>query len=155
MILMCQILYKLNLGDTVHTIPTIGFNVETVRYKNIDFNCWDVGGQKKIRVLWHHYFEGTDAVIFVVDSNDRDRIAEVQEELYSVMNHDLLRGAKLLIYANKQDLPNSMSTSEIVDKLQLSSRLRLTEWHVQGATAVSGEGLYEGLDWLNSALKKR
>lgn len=155
MILMSQILYKLNLGDTVHTIPTIGFNVETVRYKNIDFNCWDVGGQKKIRVLWHHYFEGTDAVIFVVDSNDRDRIAEVQEELYSVMNHDLLRGAKLLIYANKQDLPNSMCTSEIVDKLQLSSRLRLTEWHVQGATAVSGEGLYEGLDWLNSALKKR
>jgi GTPase SAR1 family protein len=54
------------MGDTVSTIPTIGFNVEKVRYKNIEFNCWDVGGQKKIRKLWHHYFQGTDAVIFVV-----------------------------------------------------------------------------------------
>lgn len=150
-----QILYKLNIGDTVHTIPTIGFNVENVTYKNIEFNCWDVGGQKKIRSLWYHYFQGTDAVIFVIDSNDRERIFEAQSELNVLMNHDLLRHAKLLIYANKQDLPNSMSTSEVVEKLNLQGTMISTEWFVQGCTAVSGEGLYEGLDWLSDKLRRK
>ena len=53
------ILYKLKLGETTVTIPTIGFNVETVEYKNLTFTMWDVGGQKLIRGLWHHYFHGT------------------------------------------------------------------------------------------------
>ena len=46
------ILYKLKLNETVNTIPTIGFNVETVTYKNLEFNCWDVGGQTTLRPLW-------------------------------------------------------------------------------------------------------
>merc|ERR1712071_214832 len=74
------ILYKLKLGEIV-TIPTIGFNVETVEYKNICFTVWDVGGQDKIRPLWRHYFQNTQGLIFVVDSNDRERITEAQEEL--------------------------------------------------------------------------
>eukprot|EP01084_Bolivina_argentea_P177274 306591_1 len=57
------ILYKLKLGDVVTTIPTIGFNVETVEYKNINFTVWDVGGQDKIRPLWKHYYKGSQAVI--------------------------------------------------------------------------------------------
>jgi len=52
------ILYKLKLGQDVTTIPTVGFNVETVTYKNVKFNVWDVGGQDKIRPLWRHYFSG-------------------------------------------------------------------------------------------------
>lgn len=148
------ILYKLNLGETVHTIPTVGFNVDTITYKNIEFNCWDIGGQKKIRALWHHYYHDTDAVIFVIDANDRDRIQEAQEELVSLLQNDLLRNVKLLIFANKLDLPNSMSTAEIVDKLELHSKFRTLEWHVQGAVATSGEGLYEGLDWLSATLKR-
>jgi ADP-ribosylation factor family len=70
------ILYKLKLGEVVTTIPTIGFNVETVEYKNISFTVWDVGGQDKIRPLWRHYYQNTQGIIFVVDSNDRDRIPE-------------------------------------------------------------------------------
>ena len=53
------ILYKLKLGEVVTTIPTIGFNVETVEYKNISFTVWDVGGQDKIRPLWRHYYHNT------------------------------------------------------------------------------------------------
>ncbi|KAK1875334.1 ADP-ribosylation factor 4 [Dissostichus eleginoides] len=75
------ILYKLKLGEIVTTIPTIGFNVETVEYKNICFTVWDVGGQDKIRPLWRHYFQNTQGLIFVVDSNDRERVAESAEEL--------------------------------------------------------------------------
>lgn len=56
------ILYKLKLGQDVTTIPTVGFNVETVTYKNVKFNVWDVGGQDKIRPLWRHYFSGTFAL---------------------------------------------------------------------------------------------
>merc|ERR1719323_1523103 len=60
------ILYKLHLGEVINSVPTIGFNVETVEYKNITFTLWDVGGQDKIRPLWRHYYKGTDAIIFVV-----------------------------------------------------------------------------------------
>lgn len=48
--------------------------METVEYKNISFTVWDVGGQDKIRPLWRHYYQNTQGLIFVVDSNDRERI---------------------------------------------------------------------------------
>ena len=115
------ILYKLKLGEIVTTIPTIGFNVETVEYKNISFTVWDVGGQDKIRPLWRYYFQNTQGIIFVVDSNDRDRIAEAREELQQMLNEDELRDALLLVFANKQDLPNAMNAAEITEKLGLHS----------------------------------
>ena len=92
------ILYKLKLGEIVTTIPTIGFNVETVEYRNISFTVWDVGGQDKIRPLWRHYFQNTQGLIFVVDSNDRDRIGEAREELMRMLNEDELRDAVLLVF---------------------------------------------------------
>ncbi|GIY76564.1 ADP-ribosylation factor 1 [Caerostris extrusa] len=82
----------------------IVFNVETVEYKNISFTVWDVGGQDKIRPLWRHYFQNTQGLIFVVDSNDRERIGEAREELMRMLAEDELRDAVLLIFANKQDL---------------------------------------------------
>merc|ERR1712146_253479 len=80
------ILYKLKLGEVVTTIPTIGFNVETVEYKNIAFTVWDVGGQDKIRPLWRHYYTNTEGIIFVVDSNDRDRVDEARDELNRMLS---------------------------------------------------------------------
>lgn len=68
---------------------------------------WDVGGQDKIRPLWRHYFQNTQGIIFVVDSNDRDRVVEAREELQRMLNEDELRDALLLVFANKQDLPVS------------------------------------------------
>ena len=147
-------LYKLNLGEVVTTIPTIGFNVETIIYKNIEMTCWDIGGQKKIRPLWFHYYQNTDAIIYVVDSNDPDRLEEAKEELHSLMDNDLLRNAVLLIYANKQDLPCAMSPALMMDKLELNTTLRKRVWHIQGTVAHTGAGLYEGLDWLVKALKE-
>merc|ERR1719422_2929501 len=73
------VLYRLKLGEAVTTIPTIGFNVETLEYKNILFTVWDLGGQTRTRQIWHHYYQQTDALIFVVDSSDRDRIEEASE----------------------------------------------------------------------------
>ncbi|XP_014815392.1 PREDICTED: ADP-ribosylation factor 3 [Calidris pugnax] len=176
------ILYKLKLGEIVTTIPTIGFNVETVEYKNISFTVWDVGGQDKIRPLWRHYFQNTGGgggrgsfgvatepgrpcgassahslspgLIFVVDSNDRERVNEAREELMRMLAEDELRDAVLLVFANKQDLPNAMNAAEITDKLGLHS-LRHRNWYIQATCATSGDGLYEGLDWLANQLKNK
>uniref|UniRef100_A0A0E0FJS1 ADP-ribosylation factor n=1 Tax=Oryza nivara TaxID=4536 RepID=A0A0E0FJS1_ORYNI len=148
------ILYKLKLGEIVTTIPTIGFNVETVEYKNISFTVWDVGGQDKIRPLWRHYFQNTQGLIFVVDSNDRDRVVEARDELHRMLNEDELRDAVLLVFANKQDLPNAMNAAEITDKLGLHS-LRQRQWYIQSTCATTGEGLYEGLDWLSSNIANK
>ncbi|KOO53574.1 ADP-ribosylation factor [Chrysochromulina tobinii] len=131
------ILYKLKLGEIVTTIPTIGFNVETVEYKNISFTVWDVGGQDKIRPLWRHYYQNTQA----------------RDELHRMLNEDELREAMLLVFANKQDLPNAMNAAEITDKLGLHS-LRQRNWYIQSTCATTGDGLYEGLDWLSNSIGK-
>jgi len=143
------ILYKLKLGQSVNTIPTVGFNVETVTYKNVKFNVWDVGGQDKIRPLWRHYYTGTQGLIFVVDCADRDRIDEARQELHRIINDREMRDAIILIFANKQDLPEAMKPHEIQEKLGLT-RLRDRNWYVQPACATTGDGLYEGLTWLTS-----
>lgn len=146
------ILYKLKLGKLITTIPTVGFNTETVTYKNVKFIVWDVGGQDRIRPLWRHYYTGTCAVIYVVDSADRYRIDEARHELHRVINDREMRDALILIFANKQDLPEAMKLHEIQEKLGLT-RIRDRNWHVQPACATTGDGLYEGLSWLTSNFK--
>ncbi|KRY65312.1 DNA repair and recombination protein RAD54B [Trichinella pseudospiralis] len=122
------ILYKLKLGQSVTTIPTVGFNVETVTYKNVKFNVWDVGGQDKIRPLWRHYYTGTQALIFVVDCADRDRIDEARQELHRIINDREMREAVILVFANKQDIVEAMKPHEVQEKLGLT-RLRDRNWY--------------------------
>merc|ERR1711970_506506 len=147
------ILYKLKLGEIVTTIPTIGFNVETVEYKNISFTVWDVGGQDKIRPLWRHYFQNTQGLIFVVDSNDRERVQEAKDELNKMLGEDELKDAVLLVFANKMDLPQAMSCADLSEKLGLSA-IRGRRWYIQSTCATQGQGQYEGLDWLSGELAK-
>ena len=144
------ILYKLKLGEVVTTIPTIGFNVETVEYRSISFTVWDVGGQDKIRPLWRHYYQNTQGIIFVVDSNDRDRIDAANEELHRMLNEDELRDAVVLVFANKQDLPNALSPADVTNKLGLPA-LRSRKWYIQvGASRnfVSSTLVDQGWRWL-------
>ena len=148
------VLYKLKLGEVVTTLPTIGFNVETVEYKNISFTVWDVGGQTKIRPLWQHYYENTQGIIYVVDSNDPVRIKEAREELEAVLQDDRLRDAAVLVFANKQDLPQAMNTAEVTDKLGLVN-MRARDWFIQATCAVTGDGIVDGLEWMANTLKKR
>ncbi len=123
------ILYKMKLNETINTIPTIGFNVETLKYKNLEFNCWDIGGQFKLRNLWHHYFENTQGLIFVVDSNDIGRISESAEVLEMILSDESMKGVPLLVYANKMDLPNAMTVPQISESLGLI-KLRDRHWQV-------------------------
>ena len=133
------------------TFAPAGFNVETVEYKNISFTVWDVGGQDKIRLLWRHYYTNTQGLIYVVDSNDRERIEENREELHKMLAEEELRDAVLLVFANKQDLPGALTCPEITDKLGLHT-IRGRTWFIQSTCAVRGDGLYEGLDWLSKSV---
>jgi len=149
------LLYKLKLGDVVTTIPTIGFNVETVEYKNLKFDVWDVGGQDKIRALWRHYYQNTNAIIYVVDSNDAQRLSEAADELHKMMGENELKDAILLVYANKQDLPNAMSPNEVADALDLGRfRDQGREVNIMGVVATTGN-VFAGLDWISNIISSR
>jgi signal recognition particle receptor subunit beta len=108
----------------------------------------DVGGQEKLRPLWRHYFSGTDGLIFVVDSQDRERAPRAAQEFKAIINDPMMRGAAILVFANKQDGPGALTPAEVCECLGLPE-LRGRRWHVQSAVATRGEGLYEGLDWLS------
>ena len=90
----------------------------------------------------------------MVDSNDRERVNEAAEELNKMLSEDELRDAAVLVFANKQDLPNAMSVAEVTDKLGLHS-IRNRKWYIQSTCATSGDGLYEGLDWLSNVLNAK
>ena len=141
------ILYQLKLGETVTTIPTIGFNVETIQHKDAEFTMWDVGGQDRIRVLWKHYLKDTQALIFVVDATKRDRFPEAQSALQQTLADGELAQAVLLVYANKQDLMSAASPAEVTEALGLH-KLTARKWAIFGCSATNGDGLKSGLDWL-------
>ncbi|CAF0896419.1 unnamed protein product [Rotaria sordida] len=140
------ILYKVKLDENIQTIPTIGFNVETVSpCRGVSFTVWDVGGQEKIRSLWHHYYQGTEGLIFVVDSNDPERINEAREELQGILKFPGMSNVPIVIIANKQDLPDAMKPSEIIDKLGMNELRDKHKWYVQSACAITGDGLIDAM----------
>mmetsp|Transcript_46602 Transcript_46602/g.84216 ORF Transcript_46602/g.84216 Transcript_46602/m.84216 type:complete len:190 (-) Transcript_46602:16-585(-) len=146
------ILYQLKLGEVVATVPTVGFNMENVQYKNINFDVWDVGGQEKMRPLWKHYYRNTGGLIFVVDSNDVDRIEAAREELDMMLNEEELRDVALLVFANKKDLPNAVPTAELAERLGLADMASSRKWFIQSACATKNDGIFQGLDWLSHVL---
>eukprot|EP00425_Heterocapsa_triquetra_P002952 CAMPEP_0195060318 /NCGR_PEP_ID=MMETSP0448-20130528/7611_1 /TAXON_ID=66468 /ORGANISM="Heterocapsa triquestra, Strain CCMP 448" /LENGTH=178 /DNA_ID=CAMNT_0040090715 /DNA_START=74 /DNA_END=610 /DNA_ORIENTATION=+ len=147
------ILYRLKLEQVVTTLPTTGFNVEKVEHDNVNFTVWDVGGQDKIRRGWRNYcLGGSQALIYVVDCSDRERIEDAWEELERMLREEGLRGAPLLVLANKTDLPDAMTATDVADRLKLHISGRDRQWIIQPTCAISGHGLAEGLSWLAGAL---
>lgn len=148
------ILYKLKLNDFIQTIPTIGFNVETITYNKTMLTMWDVGGCDKIRPLLRHYFENTKGIIFVIDAqeNGSERQLEVKEELWRIFGEDSLINVPVLIYLNKIDVGHGLQPENIIKEMKLNE-IRHRQWFVQPCSAKTGDGLYEGLNWLISALK--
>ncbi|XP_008111756.1 putative ADP-ribosylation factor-like protein 5C [Anolis carolinensis] len=148
------ILYQFLMNEVVHTSPTIGSNVEEIVMRKTHFLMWDIGGQETLRSTWNTYYSNTEFVILVIDSTDRERLTMTKEELYKMLAHEDLRNAAVLIFANKQDIKNSMSTSEISKFLTLSS-IKDHPWHIQGCCALTGEGLPAGLEWMVSRVASK
>ncbi|CAG8539171.1 13596_t:CDS:2 [Cetraspora pellucida] len=133
------VLYKLLLNEVVVTTPTIGSNVE------------DLGGQDSLRTTWKTYYIKTKAVIMVIDSTDRDRLHISRVELHTMMEDENLKNAVLLVFANKQDMKGALTAAQISEALNLTS-MRDRQWHIQACCALTGEGLFEGLDWIVSQI---
>lgn len=147
------ILYRLQVGDIVSTIPTIGFNVETVQYKNLKFQVWDLGGQTSIRPYWRCYYSNTDAIIYVVDSMDRDRIGMAKHELHSMLEEEEdLKNTVLCIFANKQDMEGSASVTDVANALSLSA-IKHHRYQIFKTSALRGDGLDEAMEWLSATLQ--
>ena len=147
------ILDKIERGKLVQTFPTVGFMIKTLQHKKTNFTMWDVGGRQQLRKLWKHYYTDSDAIIFVVDSNDKDRLDESRDELHKMMSDEILKSVSLLILVNKQDLPNALNPNQLVTSLELNSIKQ--NWFIQPCQANIGDGLNEGFEWLIQSLKNK
>ncbi|KAI9359995.1 ADP ribosylation factor 79F [Zopfochytrium polystomum] len=147
------ILYKLKLKkeQPQPTVPTVGFNMENVKYKNVSFQMWDCGGQDSIRPLWRHYFNGCQGLIFVVDATDRQRVEEARNELFKIMENTGMADVPVCVFANKQDLPQALSTDLLAKYLNLNTLP--TKWAIFGTSATEGSGLLEALQWLSKQVE--
>ena len=116
------------------------------------FQVWDLGGQTSIRPYWRCYYPNTDAIIFVVDSADSERMPVAKGELAAMLEEDELKDAILLVFANKQDQKGAMNAQQISDALGLPE-IRNRQWSIQETSALKGKGLFEGFDWLVTCIK--
>lgn len=106
--------------------------------------------------IWYLFFQKniSQGLIFVVDSHDREKIAKSKHQLFYLLARDELRNIPLLVFANKQDLPNAISAQELEQELDLRS-VTQRQWHVQNCCTIDGSGLWEGIAWLQNHLQKR
>lgn len=135
-------------GKFVETMPTIGVDFETVMVGSATMRAWDVGGRGAGRPLSQMYYRNAKAFVYVVDSNDRNRTNTVREELDRLISEGALKDRFLLIFANKQDLPDAMSLEELREKLALNEFDEKIVWHLQAASAMENTGIKEGFEWL-------
>lgn len=132
----------------------MGFNIFTFGYKGYQLNIWDIGGQKTLRSYWRNYYEQTDGIIWVIDSADKERLDDCKKELYTILQEEKLASASLLIFANKQDLSSSLSIQSIYDFLELIN-IENRHCKIVACSAVSGDGLHEGIDWIVQDISSR
>uniref|UniRef100_A0A2R9B5T0 ARF like GTPase 5C n=1 Tax=Pan paniscus TaxID=9597 RepID=A0A2R9B5T0_PANPA len=143
------ILYRFLINEVVHMCPTIGSNVEEIILPKTHFFMWDIVRPEALSFIWNTYYSNTEFIILVIDSTDRDRLLTTREELYKMLAHEALRDASVLIFANKQDVKDSMRMVEISHFLTLST-IKDHSWHIQGCCALTREGLPAGLQWMES-----
>ena len=149
-----SILYRLSIGQFVRTTPTIGSNLEEINYQNVKMQAWDLGGQEKMRSVWDVYYLNSDAIIYVIDSNDFENFEESKNQFYLLLKNEALKNSILLIFANKQDL---ITCKKIPDLIQIYDFDKIKDhiWHIQPCSALTGEGLEVGIKWLSDQLTGR
>ncbi|CAG9328200.1 unnamed protein product [Blepharisma stoltei] len=148
------ILKKYNGEDISSISPTLGFNIKTLEYQGYKLNVWDVGGQTTIRSYWRNYFEQTDGLVWVVDSGDKIRLGDCKKELHQLLLQERLAGASLLVFCNKQDLQGALTMEEIKEFLELDN-FQTRHWAVAPCSAVTGEGLISGIEWIVGDIASR
>ena len=117
-------------------------------------NVWDIGGQREIRPYWRNYYDQTDALVYVVDSADEMRVAEVKGNLDELMSEELLANVPLLVFANKQDMEMALEANEVLESLELNNISDRT-WNIQACSAMTKDGLNEGMEWLINTINAK
>ena len=142
--------------DTSTISPTLGFQICPLQFRGLTLNIWDIGGQQTLRSFWRNYFESTDGIIWVVDSNDVGRLETCRDELHKILLEERLAGASLLIFLNKVDIVTALPACEIEKILDIAA-IRAQKRHVQlvRCSAMTGEGLLTGVDWIVSDICSR
>lgn len=149
------ILYRLSLNEYVEEVaPTVAFNIEKVSFGNLVMHVWDLGGQYQLRPFWRLYYKSTDGLVFVIDSNDSERLNLCRDELNSLLNEEELKNVPLLILANKQDLPGALTAEDISNKLELSA-IKDRTWTIIPTSALKGDGIKAGFDWLAETIQNK
>nr|XP_003777636.3 ADP-ribosylation factor-like protein 4A [Pongo abelii] len=153
------VLYRLQFNEFVNTVPIKAFNTEKIKVnlrnsKTVTFHFWDVGGQEKLMPLWKSYTRCTDGILFLVDSVDIERMEEAKTELHKITRLLENQGVPVFIVANKQDLGNSLSLSQIEKLLAAGEVSSSTPWHLQPTCEIIGDGLKEGLEKLHDIIIK-
>ncbi len=100
------LLFQMRDQQYKDTVPTVGLNVDRIKYRDHNFTLWDVSGQATR--LWKHYFDKVHAVIYVIDSTDEERFAKSKSYLHRVLTDKDLKDAPVLVMVNKQDMENAM-----------------------------------------------
>jgi small GTP-binding protein len=146
------IVNRLLRAEFIPTTRTLGVNYRTVKYRNIEFNMVDLGGQRIYRnLLWHDSLETASAIVFVLDSADI-RLTEASNAFWDSIK--LNEKAPVLFIANKIDLPGARSFDMIVKDLDLTRATRTTGRPVGlfRISAKTGANFYDAFDWLADVL---
>ncbi|XP_071512819.1 ADP-ribosylation factor-related protein 1 [Panulirus ornatus] len=134
---------------------TVGQNVGGITYAGIKLSFWDLGGQEELQPLWEKYYAECHAVIYMVDSADRDRMDESKEAFDTMISSENLSGVPLLVLANKQDIPDCMGVREVKPIFNQSADLiGRRDCMVMPVSALTGAGVDEGIDWLVECIKR-
>eukprot|EP00826_Nyctotherus_ovalis_P028373 TRINITY_DN2241_c0_g1_i4.p8 TRINITY_DN2241_c0_g1~~TRINITY_DN2241_c0_g1_i4.p8 ORF type:complete len:175 (+),score=56.46 TRINITY_DN2241_c0_g1_i4:3420-3944(+) len=144
----------LKAKKTLDIVPTPGFGVEKFKKNKINFTVFDMSGQSKYRTLWEQYYEEAEAVIFLVDSSDKFRVPIARNELDLLLSHKAIatRTVPILFYANKMDVPGSLTESEVSKEMSLEL-IKDRSWNIFASNALTGEGVQEGISWLSDRIK--
>ena len=143
------IMFKMQLDEYVKVAPTVGFNTEDVKIKNVNIKVFDLSGQVKMRKVWSYYYSNIEGIIFVVDASHTERIHEAREELHNLLSNQEALNLPLLIFGNKQDLPEALRMDQLCEQLGIEEILKKThQIAVMESSAVQDIGLAEGFEWI-------
>jgi len=134
-------------------VPTVGLNIGRMEDANAKLVFWDLGGQVGLRAIWEKYYEEAHAIMYVIDAATASSFEDAKSALDKVIRHEHLRGAPLLIVANKQDLPGVVNDEELAKFLNLKE-LDERPYMFQAVSAYDGRGIKSGIDWLVEQMEK-
>lgn len=151
------LLYRLKYGTHLKPVPTMGFNEETMEYRNIKFTVLDLGRGEKVRTLWREYgfYKNIDAVVFVVDSANPERFGEIRDEIERTVEAEELQECIVVIAMNKQDLEDAVLSYKIEQELNIDNTLKSQSYRVFATSGRNGDGLFNVIDWLASELNEK